>query len=156
MTGMLPPHEQALANLAARVTHDLACLDYPQRPWVRSRPGVYDAVIIGAGQSGLATAFALLREHIDNILLVDENAQGQEGPWITYARMVTLRTPKYLTSVDLGVPSLTFRAWWEAQHGAAGWEALGKIPREEWMRYLASVSRHAETPRSQRYEGDAD
>ena len=137
MTDMLSPHEQALAKLAARVTHDLACLDYPQRPWVRSRPGVYDVVIIGAGQSGLATAFALMREHIDNILVVDENPAGQEGPWITYARMVTLRTPKHLTSVDLGVPSLTFRAWWEAQHGAPGWEALGKIPREEWMRYLA-------------------
>ena len=50
--------------------------------------------------------------------------------------MVTLRTPKHVTSVDLGVPSLTFRAWWEAQYGAEGWEALGKIPRGEWMRYL--------------------
>ena len=130
-------NNQALAELAARVRHDLACTDYPQRLWVRSRPGVYDVVVVGAGQSGLATGFALMREHIDNILLLDENPQGQEGPWITYARMVTLRTPKYVTSVDLGVPSLTFRAWWEAQHGAEGWEALGKIPREEWMCYLA-------------------
>lgn len=134
---MTNTHEKALADLAARVTHDLACLDYPQRPWVRSRPGVYDVVIIGAGQSGLATGFALMREHIGNILIVDENPEGQEGPWVTYARMVTLRTPKYLTSVDLGVPSLTFRAWWEAQHGTEGWDSLGKILREEWMRYLA-------------------
>lgn len=137
MTEMMPAHGQALAALTARVRHDLRCLDYPQRPWVRSRPGVYDVLIIGAGQSGLATAFALLREHVENILVVDENPPGQEGPWVTYARMVTLRTPKHLISVDLGVASLTFRAWWEAQVGAQGWEALGKIPREEWMRYLA-------------------
>jgi cation diffusion facilitator CzcD-associated flavoprotein CzcO len=137
MTEILPAQTQGLAALAARVAHDLLCLDYPQRPWVRSRPGVFDVVIIGGGQSGLATAFALMREHVENILVVDENPAGQEGPWVTYARMVTLRTPKYLTSVDLGVASLTFRAWWEAQYGAEGWEALGKIPREEWMRYLA-------------------
>jgi cation diffusion facilitator CzcD-associated flavoprotein CzcO len=145
MTEMLPlpdqadeqARHQALAGLASRVRHDLLCLDYPQRSWVRSRPGVYDALIIGGGQCGLATAFALLREHVENILVIDENPAGQEGPWVTYARMVTLRTPKHLTSVDLGIASLTFRAWWEAQYGAAGWERLGKIPRQEWMRYLA-------------------
>jgi FAD-dependent urate hydroxylase len=59
-----------------------------------------------------------------------------EGPWVTYARMITLRTPKDLTSIDLGVPSLTFRAWWEAQYGEEGWNALDKIPRAAWMEYL--------------------
>lgn len=146
MTSPLSLQTQALAELTARVRHDLLCLDYPQRPWVRSRPGVFDVVIIGAGQSGLATAFALMREHVENILVVDENPQGQEGPWVTYARMVTLRTPKYLTSVDLGVASLTFRAWWEAQYGGDGWDALGKIPREEWMRYLAWYRETLEIP----------
>jgi cation diffusion facilitator CzcD-associated flavoprotein CzcO len=127
----------ALAGLSARVHHDLACLDYPQRPWVRPRgQGVFDVVIIGGGQSGLAAAFALMREKVGNILVVDENPPGQEGPWATYARMVTLRTPKYLTSIDLGIPSLSLRAWWEAQYGAEGWEALGKVPRADWMRYL--------------------
>lgn len=138
MTSMQALQQEALANLAARVRHDLNCLDYPQKPWVRLHgEGVYDAVIIGGGQSGLACAFALMSKHIDNILVVDENPAGQEGPWITYARMVTLRTPKHLTSIDLGVASLTFRAWWEAQYGAEGWESLGKIPRQDWMRYLA-------------------
>jgi len=46
------------------------------------------------------------------------------------------RTPKHLTGIDLNIPSLTFRAWYEAQFGAEGWEALGKIPREQWMAYL--------------------
>ncbi|WP_202405228.1 formyltransferase family protein, partial [Xanthomonas sp. LMG 8992] len=50
--------------------------------------------------------------------------------------MQTLRTPKHITSIDLGVPSLTFRAWWEAQYGSAAWDALDKIPRARWMDYL--------------------
>lgn len=131
----------ALAELSARVRHDLKCLDYPAHPWVRehkhsSGQHVFDVVIIGGGQSGLAAAFGLMRDKVENILVVDENPAGFEGPWITYARMVTLRTPKYLTGPDLGVASLTFRAFWEAQYGAAAWDGIGKIPREEWMRYL--------------------
>lgn len=131
----------ALAELSARVRHDLKCLDYPAHKWVRehkhsSGQHVFDVVIIGGGQSGLAAAFGLMRDKVENILVVDENPAGFEGPWITYARMVTLRTPKYLTGPDLGVASLTFRAFWEAQYGAAAWDDIGKIPREEWMRYL--------------------
>ncbi|WP_234731616.1 flavin-containing monooxygenase [Acidocella facilis] len=140
MDQISPPKSEALTELAARVRHDLACLDYPARPWVRPHRHpeghVYDVLIVGGGQSGLAAAFGLMREKVENILVLDENPEGQEGPWVTYARMVTLRTPKHLISVDLGVPSLTFRAWWEAQYGAEGWEALGKIPRAAWMRYL--------------------
>ena len=136
-----PEAAGALAQLSAQVRHDLEMLDYPAREWVRPhthRSGrhVYDVVIVGGGQCGLAAAFGLMREKVGNILVVDENPEGLEGPWVTYARMVTLRTPKHLTGPDLGVPSLTFRAWWETQFGAEGWEALGKIPREEWMRYL--------------------
>ena len=131
----------ALAKLTARVRHDLECLDYPAHQWVRehkhaSGQHVYDAVIVGGGQCGLAVGFGLLRDKVDNILILDENPAGYEGPWVTYARMVTLRTPKYLTGPDLGVASLTFRAFWEAQYGEAAWDAVGKIPREEWMRYL--------------------
>jgi cation diffusion facilitator CzcD-associated flavoprotein CzcO len=133
--------DTALADLSARVRHDLQCLDYPAHQWVRahthsSGQHVYDAVIIGGGQCGLAVAFGLLRDKVDNILVLDENPAGFEGPWITYARMVTLRTPKYLTGPDLGVASLTFRAFWEAQYGAASWNEVVKIPRQEWMRYL--------------------
>jgi len=51
--------------------------------------------------------------------------------------MRTLRTPKYVTGPDLGIPSLTPRAWYEAQHGAGSWEALGLIPKEAWAAYLA-------------------
>jgi cation diffusion facilitator CzcD-associated flavoprotein CzcO len=130
----------SLADLETRLAHDLACLDHGRADWSRPRQHaqghVHDVVIVGGGQSGLGAAFALMRERVSNLLVIDENPEGREGPWISYARMVTLRTPKHLTSIDLGLPSLTFRAWWEAQHGVAGWEALDKIPREQWMDYL--------------------
>jgi cation diffusion facilitator CzcD-associated flavoprotein CzcO len=126
-----------LAELGALVRRDLELLDLARdAPWTRPREGVLDVVIVGAGQSGLGAAFGLMREQVRNILVLDENPAGREGPWVTYARMITLRTPKSLTGLDFGVPNLTFRAWWEAQHGRAGWEALGKIPRAEWMAYL--------------------
>ncbi len=130
----------SLAQLEHDVARDLQRLAHGGERWTRSRAHadghVFDAVIVGGGQSGLGAAFALMRERVSDLLVIDENPEGQEGPWVTYARMVTLRTPKQLTSIDLGLPSLTFRAWWEAQHGAEGWEALDKIPREAWMDYL--------------------
>lgn len=143
--------EQNLAALATRVRRDLEAIEYEGPDWLTPRMGpsgeqVLDVAIIGAGQSGLAAAFALKRERVRNLLLLDENPEGQEGPWITYARMVTLRTPKHLSTVDLGVPSLTFRSWWEAQHGAAGWDRLGKIPRQVWMDYLRWYRRVLDLP----------
>ncbi|AER56611.1 putative oxidoreductase [Pseudoxanthomonas spadix BD-a59] len=130
----------SLADLQARLAHDLACLDHGRPDWTRPRTHgdghVFDVVIVGGGQSGLGAAFALMRERVSNLLVIDENPQGREGPWLSYARMLTLRTPKHLTSIDLGLPSLTFRAWWEAQHGVQGWQALDKIPRQDWMAYL--------------------
>lgn len=106
------------------------------QPRVHPAGHVDDVIIVRAGQSGLGAAFALQRERVHNVLVIDENPAGQEGPWVTYARMQTLRTPKHITSIDLGVPSLTFRAWWQAQHGSAACNALDKIPRAPWMDYL--------------------
>ncbi len=130
----------SLEDLSARVKADLDLLNHAAPTWVHPRSHadghVHDVVIIGAGQSGLGAAFGLLRERISNILVIDENPAGIEGPWDTYARMITLRSPKHLISIDLGIPSLTFRAWWQAKHGAASWAPLDKIPRGEWMNYL--------------------
>ncbi|HAF42709.1 MAG TPA: monooxygenase [Sphingobium sp.] len=139
-----------LAEHEARVAHDLECLGYQGANWTRTEPHdgqpVYDVVIIGGGQSGLGAAFGLLRERITNILVLDENLEGFEGPWDTYARMMTLRTPKHLTCIDYGMPSLTFRAWWEAQHGADGWAVIDKIPRRDWMDYLRWYRRILDLP----------
>lgn len=130
-----------LEALNAAVRRDLDMIALPSATWVKPRTHpsgahVYDVVIVGGGQSGLGAAFALRREGVPNVLVVDENEPGKEGPWITYARMITLRTPKHLTGVETGIPSLTFRSWYEAQHGAAAWEKVEKIPRSEWMDYL--------------------
>ncbi|MGG6309670.1 NAD(P)-binding domain-containing protein [Paenibacillus macerans] len=130
----------SLEALNDQVKRDLSYLNFGGADWVLPRKSaeghIYDVVIVGGGQSGLGAAFGLLRERISNMLVIDENPAGLEGPWETYARMVTLRTPKWLTSIDLGIPSLTFRAWWEAQFAAKGWEELDKIPRRDWMNYL--------------------
>ncbi len=98
-----------LAEHEVRVAHDLACIGHGAATWVTPRDGVYDVVIVGGGQSGLGAAFALQRERVTNILVIDENPAGFEGPWDTYARMMTLRTPKSVISIDLGIPGLTFR-----------------------------------------------
>ena len=130
----------SLEALNEQVKRDLSFLSFGvsecARPLKHPEGHVYDVIIVGGGQSGLAAAFGLMRERIMNILVLDENPEGYEGPWETYARMVTLRTPKHLTSIDLGIPSLTFRSFWEAQFGAKSWEAIDKIPRGEWMNYL--------------------
>ncbi|MEO6339499.1 MAG: NAD(P)/FAD-dependent oxidoreductase, partial [Caulobacteraceae bacterium] len=131
---------EGLARLADAVRRDLDILGETV-DWVKPRLApnggrALDVAIVGGGQSGLGAAFGLRREGVRNLLVLDENDPGLEGPWVTYARMITLRTPKHLTGLDFGIPSLTFRAWWEAQAGAEGWAALGKIPREDWMAYL--------------------
>ena len=132
----------SLEKLNEQIKRDLSYIAHPtaQINWVKpvshEEGHVYDVVIIGGGQSGLSAGFGLIRERITNILILDENPAGIEGPWITYARMNTLRTPKHLPSIDLGIPSLTFQAWWIAQYGQDAWESLDKVPREEWMNYL--------------------
>ena len=130
----------SLAELEADLARQLDLIGHGGADWTRPRMHadghVYDVVIVGGGQSGLAAAFGLQRERISNVLVIDENPAGYEGPWETYARMITLRTPKDLTPIDFGVPALTYRAWWEAQHGAAGWTAVDKIARGDWMAYL--------------------
>jgi cation diffusion facilitator CzcD-associated flavoprotein CzcO len=147
----MTPEPEGLDGLAARVRRDLALLDYPRRDWLPARrtaagAPILDVLIVGAGQGGLATAFALMRERVTNILIVDENPLDRAGPWLSFARMRTLRTPKHLTGPDLGVPSLTPRAWYEAQHGAGSWDALGLISKEDWARYLAWYRRTLDIP----------
>ena len=129
-----------LPALEVELARQLSLTGFGGGDWTRPRTHpdghVHDVVIVGGGQSGLATAFGLLRERVSNILIVDDSPEGFEGPWETYARMITLRTPKELNPIDFGIPALTYRAWWEAQHGADGWAAVDKIARGDWMDYL--------------------
>lgn len=103
-------------------------------------------MIVGAGQGGQAVATQLQRERVDNILVIDRAPEGSEGPWRNFARMRTLRTWKTVTGPDLGMPSLTFQAWFEAQHGGAAFDALGKIAKEMWHDYLLWLRRVLELP----------
>jgi len=139
-----PRDEAALARLAQAARADLARLNFPPANWVPPATApdgapVLDVLVAGAGMCGQTAAHALLREGVTHLRVIDREARGDEGPWGTYARMLTLRSPKHLTGPDLGVPSLTFRAWYEAQHGEAGWAALHKVGRIDWRDYLLWV-----------------
>ena len=60
--------------------------------------------------------------------------------------MPTLRSPKDQTGPDLGIPSLTFEAWYEAQHGAGSFADLDLIPTGAWHDYLQWYRRVLELP----------
>ncbi|MCS2608088.1 NAD(P)-binding domain-containing protein [Halomonas dongshanensis] len=125
-----------LDQLEARVSQEMAWLNLPPKAWVPERANVLDVAVIGGGVLGLTALAALRRVGIENIRGFDRAPAGREGPWVTYARMETLRTRKEAAGTALGIPSLTFRAWYEAQFGVEAWNALGLIPRQQWMAYL--------------------
>lgn len=128
-----------LPALEERLREDLRTLGWPAKPWIppstHEGQTVHDVLIIGAGQAGLAASAAMAQHGIAAVLL-DRAPADFEGPWATTARMQTLRSPKELTGPALGLPSLSFRAWFTAQWGREAWTALDKIPRLQWMDYL--------------------
>lgn len=130
----------SLAELELLVRRELDLTRYPAKSWVLPHIGpdgapALDALIVGGGQAGLAAAFGLMQQRVTNILVIDENEAGTEGPWGTYARMDTLRTQKEAGGIELGIPSLSFRAWYEVQSGL-NWDTLYKIPTRLWDEYL--------------------
>ena len=146
MVALVEPQSLGLDALEETARHDLSRLNYPPANWVPERSGpdgkrLLDVLVVGAGMCGQTAGYALQREGIRHIRVIERNGHGHEGPWNTTARMPILRSPKHLTGPDLGVPSLTFRAWYEAQHGRDGWEKLYKIDRLDWLRYLLWVRR---------------
>jgi cation diffusion facilitator CzcD-associated flavoprotein CzcO len=140
-----------LAALEAAIARDLALIAYPEPRWVPERRAasgepILDVLVIGAGQGGLVTLFALARDRVTNTLAIDRKPANAEGPWRDFARMVTLRSWKTVTGPDLDIPSLTFQSWFEAQWGAAAFTALGKIPKGMWADYLAWYRRTLSLP----------
>ncbi|MER2537073.1 MAG: NAD(P)/FAD-dependent oxidoreductase [Rhizobiaceae bacterium] len=116
-------------------------LGLPAKNWVPLRHGpdgrpLLDAVIVGAGMYGLGAAIALVLQGIRNIAVLDRSPEGREGPWVTFARMETLRSPKTLPGPANGIPALTFEAWYGAKYGAAAWDVLYKAPNGIWQDYL--------------------
>jgi cation diffusion facilitator CzcD-associated flavoprotein CzcO len=139
-----------LDALEARLKQDLSFLELPAKNWVPPRTAegrtVFDVVVVGGGMCGLTASAALILLGISNIMAFDAAPAGREGPWVTFARMRTLRSPKQLTGPALGLPALTFRAYYEAQFGAEAWQSLNKIPRGMWMDYLVWYRRVLDLP----------
>jgi cation diffusion facilitator CzcD-associated flavoprotein CzcO len=129
--------ETADPDAAAREALRLIGADPPN--WVPERPGIdHNVVIVGGGQSGCAFAFALRRAGIGGVSVIDMAANEQTaGVWQTAARMNVLRTPKTLPGPELGIPAWSFQAWYEARHSQAEYEAIARIPRDDWAEYLA-------------------
>lgn len=129
-----------ITALEARVRRDIEMTAHPRMDWMtpRSYQGkpALDVLIVGAGQSGLCIAFALMRDRVRNVLAVDRAPEGREGIWDGFARMPTLRSPKDQTGPDLGIPSLTFEAWYDTVTGAGSFAGLSLIPSEAWHDYL--------------------
>jgi cation diffusion facilitator CzcD-associated flavoprotein CzcO len=130
----------SVTQLSDRVRRELTYLGYPPREWTvpRYQDGIpaLDVLIVGSGQGGLATAFGLKLERITNIRVIDRSPRGLEGPWRRFARMRELRTPKEVTGIDFGIPSLTARAWYESKFGRQAWERIDRLPQEIWRSYL--------------------
>src|SRR5436190_15318462 len=132
-----PDSEISLAGLEARFRRDLELLTLPPtKDWLEPREHpqhdpVLDVAVIGAGMAGVAAAFALKCLGVRSLKVFDRAPEGSEGPWVTTARMETLRSPPELTGPAFAFSSLTFRAWFEAQLGAAAWDALYRIPRAQ-------------------------
>lgn len=140
-----------LSELSAVLKNDQEMLAYPKREWVRSRSTsagqeIFDCLIIGGGQSGLGIASGLLDEKVKNILVLDENSPGKEGPWLRFARMPHLRTPKHVTGLDFGNPHLTFQTYFLACFDQDAYDQLSYIPTEIWADYLSWYRRERGIP----------
>ncbi len=147
-----PPHRNdGLAALEQQIQADVTLMSYPRRPWVPERKtaagdSILDVLIIGGGQGGLNAAFSIMRERVERVLVVDDQPEDKAGPWLSFARMITLRTPNHLTGPDDGLPNLSFQAWYQAQHGPGSYERLGLIPKEQWAAYLNWYKRVLKIP----------
>ena len=133
-----------LARLEARARREIALTMHPRADWMPSfsspdGQAVHNVLIVGAGQGGSALALQLQRDRVPGVMVVDRSPRGLEGPWLTYARMPTLRSPKDYTGPDLGIPSLTYEAWHGARYGDTAWRRLKLIRTEDWAAYLLWV-----------------
>ncbi|MCR9215180.1 MAG: NAD(P)/FAD-dependent oxidoreductase [Proteobacteria bacterium] len=143
--------KNGLLDLEDNIRCDFEYLNFPPDNWVKPKllengSPVTDVTIVGGGMCGMAASFGLKREGIRNIRIFDRQPESFEGPWLTTARMKTLRSPKHLTGPNMGLPNLTFQAWYRAQWDTDSWEALGHIPREMWMEYLRWYRQVLEIP----------
>jgi hypothetical protein len=79
-----PRNQPALEALAAEARRDLERLNYPAPNWVQGTAAAddptLDVLVVGAGMCGQTAGFALLREGVRKIRVIDAAARGDEGP----------------------------------------------------------------------------
>ncbi len=100
---------------------------------------MYDVLVAGPGQAGLAIGGYLLREGVNNILLINKAPQGREDVWFDFARMPLIRSLKLYPGPDQGMPNLTYEAWHRARYGDASWDMFELVPVPLWTDYLIWV-----------------
>ncbi len=132
----LPDAAARLASLERDAAHQAELSAGDGRSWAGTRDGVRPVVIVGAGQAGLVLARGLRRRGIDDVVVIDAARADAAGPWTTYARMHTLRTPKDIAWPTWGTPAVSPRAWFEAVYGDAAWEAIEYFPTVAWQGFL--------------------
>ncbi|NTF97803.1 MULTISPECIES: SidA/IucD/PvdA family monooxygenase [Rhizobium/Agrobacterium group] len=132
----------SLISLENRIHKAFSRLGSEPTNWIPQTPSVdYDVAVIGAGQSGVAISAGLRKAGIRNTVTLDLSDAEAAGMWESKSYMRTLRTPKSNTGPELGIPELTYRAWYEAQFGAAPYQHLNLIDRNSWHRYLRWLRR---------------
>lgn len=125
-----------LAALEREAAHQEALSAGDGRSWVGERDGEHPVVIVGGGQAGLVLARGLRRRGIDDVVVLDSAPADATGPWTTYARMHTLRTPKDIAWPTWGVPAASPRAWFEAVYGESAWDEIAFFPTVAWQGFL--------------------
>lgn len=125
-----------LAALADQARADMALIGH-NHDWVPApADGAYNVLVLGAGQAGLGSAFALSRHRIGAVKVIEGGPAHEVGCWTRYARMHTLRSPKNMKGIELDIPSLHTERWFEAKYGREAWDATDLVPREDWNEYL--------------------
>ena len=107
------PGPATLEALEARLARDFEFLVLPPtKDWLEPREHpqygpALDVAVIGAGMSGLSAAFALKCLAIRSPKVFDRSPAGFEGPWATFARMETLRSPPELSGPSFGFSNVS-------------------------------------------------
>jgi cation diffusion facilitator CzcD-associated flavoprotein CzcO len=126
-----------LDDLDHAAARSLRWLGDDPKTWLPERPGFdHDVVIVGGGQTGVAIAYGLRRKGISRTTVIDAAPPGEAGVWTTIARMNLLRTQKTLSGPEYGNAAISFRAWYETQHGPEAFDAITRIPRLDWAAYV--------------------
>ena len=150
-----PESTPSIISLRERIDADLKSIHYLKYRWVihptssssstsfnspssseLNSTQILDVAVVGGGMGGLAAGFGLHREGLCKVKIFDQNEPGKEGPWETTARMKYLRSDKTSLGPAMGIPSLTFQAWYTAKYGEEAWDQLNLVPTADWASYL--------------------